>query len=58
VSSGVIETATDRNRAVAYESYDSKVLPFQNDTLDIVFTIWVLHHVPPKEWSDFVWELR
>jgi SAM-dependent methyltransferase len=57
VSEGVLETARERNPGVTYQLYDGKRLPYEDGTFDLVFTICVVHHVPPTRWQEFVGEL-
>jgi SAM-dependent methyltransferase len=57
ISEGLLETARRRNPGVAYELYDGERLPYKNGTFDFVFTICVIHHVPPVRWEYFVAEL-
>jgi len=57
VSEAVVETARARNPEVVYRTYDGKRLPYEDGAFDLVFTICVVHHVPPAEWEGFVAEL-
>lgn len=38
--------------------YDGRRLPFDDATFDLVFTICVVHHVPPAQWEEFMREMR
>ena len=58
VSSACIEVAKARNPLVDYRTYDGARLPYDDETFDLVFTICVMHHVPPKMWQGFTAELR
>ena len=53
-----IEHAAARNRDVDYRTYDGNTLPYADGTFDVVFTICVLHHVPPLERVAFVSEMQ
>ena len=57
VSPSCIEVARARNPAVDYQVYDGDRLPYQDATFDLVFTICVMHHVPPKMWPRFTAEM-
>lgn len=58
VSTSCVETARKRNTNVDYEVYDGGVLPYDDGSFDIAFTICVLHHVPPSQWPNFAAEMR
>lgn len=58
VASTVIEKAKETNPAVNYRAYDGKRLPFGDNSFDVVYTICVMHHVPPAEWLDFIKEMK
>jgi SAM-dependent methyltransferase len=58
IASDAVEKARETNPRVHYESYDGGALPFRDDTVDIAFTICVIHHVPPADWSVFASEMR
>ena len=57
ISEGVLEAARRRNPDVAYELYDGEHLPYEDGEFDLVFTICVIHHVPPDRWESFFAEL-
>lgn len=57
VSSGLIERAQALNPQVSYKLYEGERLPYEDDSFDCVFTVCVLHHVPPEKWARFVGEL-
>ena len=46
------------NPQVDYRAYQGGDMPFEDDALDVAFTICVLHHVPPAEWTAFAREMR
>ena len=58
LSEGLIEKAAQANPAAHYRVYDGKILPFSDNTMDLVFAICVMHHVPPASWEDFVREMK
>jgi SAM-dependent methyltransferase len=53
-----IAQAVQRNPGVHYQSYGGDTLPFPDGRFDVVFTICVMHHVPPAQWNHFVAEMR
>jgi SAM-dependent methyltransferase len=57
ISSLSIETAAARHPEVRYDSYDGSVLPYEDARFDIVFTVCVMHHVPPAQWRQFANEM-
>lgn len=56
-SAKCIEHAAERNRGVAYKTYDGGRLPFADHSFDAVVTICVMHHVDQRRRPDFVAEL-
>lgn len=57
VSSKSLEMARRKHPWVHYEGYDGARLPYTDDRFDVVFTICVMHHVPPGHWENFVDEM-
>ena len=58
VAEGMVELAAERNPWAEYSSYrEGEPLPFEDGRFDLSFTICVLHHVPPAEWSRFAAEM-
>src|SRR5512133_3010133 len=57
IASAAVERAAKENAAVEYQSYDGRHLPFDDGRFDLVFTICVLHHVPPGQWRAFAAEM-
>lgn len=57
MSPAMIERAREANPGVDYTAYDGSALPYEDATFDVVFTICVLHHVPPSSWESFADEL-
>lgn len=58
VSQASLSRAAARNGHVDYRHYDGRRLPFENQSFDLVFTICVMHHVPPAQWPAFASEMR
>ncbi len=58
VSAASIEKARERHPAVDYQSYDGSRLPYDDNSMDVAFTICVVHHVPPENWPSFFAEMR
>ncbi|MFB9261652.1 class I SAM-dependent methyltransferase [Bradyrhizobium erythrophlei] len=56
VSSESIKLAAARYPFVRYSTYDGSRLPYGDGQFSIVFTICVMHHVPPPQWESFVAE--
>jgi SAM-dependent methyltransferase len=52
-----IDVAKEQNPDIDYQLYDGHRLPYQNDGFDIVFTVCVMHHVPPSQWPGFTAEM-
>ena len=57
-SEAMIERARETNPHARYHVADGVGLPFADDAFDLVFTVCVLHHVPPEERDRFAAELR
>lgn len=58
INDGVIEKAALTNPSVHYQVYDGKHLPFDDNAMDLVFAICVMHHITPCAWLDMVIEFR
>ena len=58
VSSASVERAHRENPTVHYESYDGRILPFQNESFDVAFVICVLHHVLPEDRVPLLTEMK
>jgi ubiquinone/menaquinone biosynthesis C-methylase UbiE len=58
VSKASIDRARERNPGVCYKSYSGERLPFDDKTFDVVFTVCVMHHVPPAQWPLFAAEMK
>jgi SAM-dependent methyltransferase len=57
VEDGVVKKASAYNPGVKYSLYNGLNLPFEDNSLDMVFAINVMHHVPPGKWENFVKEM-
>lgn len=63
VASGVdlskesVEVARQSAVKASVESYDGRRLPYGDRVFDVVYTICVMHHVPPAQWLDFLREM-
>jgi SAM-dependent methyltransferase len=57
VSSQSIAEASKRIPNCEFHAYEGDKLPLEDDTMDIVFTSCVMHHVPPKDWTTFTQEM-
>lgn len=51
-----IKVAKELNPSVAYSHYSGDLLPYNQNQFDFIFTINVMHHVPPEMWATFVSE--
>jgi SAM-dependent methyltransferase len=58
LAADAIQQARDANPSVDYRHYEGGHMPFEDDAVDVAFTICVLHHVPPAEWTAFAREMR
>ena len=58
VSAQSVEVARRKHPFVEYASFDGGDLPYPDGRFDLVFTICVMHHVPPAHWRDFVREMH
>lgn len=58
VSKASLAEASRRNPAMRYDAYDGSVLPYADGSFDVAFTICVMHHVDPAQWSNFASEMR
>lgn len=58
VSQASLNLAAARNEQIGYHHYDGQRLPFVERSFDVVFTICVMHHVPPAQWTDFASEMK
>jgi len=58
VSESSIEEARLRNPRVRYSVYEGQRLPYPDAAFDVVYTICVMHHVPPAQWPQFASEMK
>lgn len=58
ISDRSIERARARNPSVDYYSYTGDRLPFADFSFDVLYTVCVMHHVPPGQWQLFVAEMK
>jgi SAM-dependent methyltransferase len=58
VSKEMIAIARDSVPGAHFEWYDGTVLPFDDNSVDVVITVCVLHHVSPPLRPDFISELH
>jgi ubiquinone/menaquinone biosynthesis C-methylase UbiE len=58
VAATVVEEARLMNPTVEYQSYAGERLPYDDNSFDAAYTIAVMHHVPPPQWSAFLNEMR
>jgi SAM-dependent methyltransferase len=58
VAADALQVARAVNPDVNYKTYDGANLPFLDASFDVAFTICVMHHVPPQQWSSFVAEAK
>jgi SAM-dependent methyltransferase len=54
---GVLNAAAVTNPDVDYQLYDGRTLPCADRSVDVAFTMSVLHHVPVAQWRAFVAEM-
>jgi SAM-dependent methyltransferase len=57
VAAQYVEMARQVNPDVNYDVYDGRRLPYDAGRFDSAFTICVMHHVPPAQWSEFLAEM-
>lgn len=58
VSARSVELATQKHPFVHYSSFDGVRMPYPDGRFDLIFTICVMHHVPPAQWEGFVGEMK
>lgn len=57
IAPGIVERAATHVPQGEFQLYDGKRIPFGEQTFDVVFTVCVLHHVPPAQWTSLVAEM-
>ncbi|MBX2825783.1 MAG: class I SAM-dependent methyltransferase [Gammaproteobacteria bacterium] len=55
-SSESIRIASEHNAHTRYAVTDDEKLPYPDNHFDLIFTINVMHHVPPEQWDRFLRE--
>lgn len=58
VSARSVELAAQKHPFVHYASFEGTQMPYPDDRFDVIFTICVMHHVPPAQWEGFVAEIK
>lgn len=58
VEEDVVNKAREYNPEVNYSLYDGLKLPFDDNSMDLVFAINVMHHVRPENWKNFLKEMH
>ena len=58
ISEPSLEVARKNNPGVSYAVYEGQCIPYPDGSLDVAFTICVLHHVPPAQWISFLQEMK
>jgi SAM-dependent methyltransferase len=57
IAPGVVERAAENFPRGKFQLYDGKSIPFDEQSFDVAFTVCVLHHVPPAQWTSLVAEM-
>lgn len=57
IAEDLLRKAAQNNSSAHYHIYNGNVFPFPDNTFDLVFTIGVMHHIPPVDWENFVQEM-
>ncbi len=57
IAPGVVERAAEKCPDGAFQLYDGQTIPYEDRSFDVVFTVCVMHHVPPAQWSSLVKEM-
>ena len=57
VSRQSIEAAAMRHPFVRYSTFGGDRLPYRDGQFSLVFTVCVMHHVPPSQWTAFIAEM-
>lgn len=57
-ASTVITDAKKANPDHTYLSFDGQAFPFKDDSFDFSMAICVMHHVPPRDWLMFLYEMK
>lgn len=57
VSPRSVKLAAQKHSFVHYRTFDGMTLPYPDAHFDMVYTICVMHHVPPAQWEGFIAEI-
>jgi SAM-dependent methyltransferase len=57
IAPGVVERAAEQCPDGTFQLYDGENIPHDDRQFDVVFTVCVMHHVPPAQWSSLVKEM-
>ncbi len=57
VSPRVVQRAAQHAPAGTFSLYDGEHIPSDDEAFDVVFTVCVMHHVPPARWGSLVLEM-
>lgn len=57
LSRGIVKKAAELNPKVTYRHYAGSKLPYASNSMDVTFTICVMHHVLPSKLGAFVKEM-
>ena len=57
VSEKSVNYAKEQNPTVLYQSYSGGRLLHESNSFDLVFAIFLIHHVPPSLWAGFASEM-
>ena len=59
VSADSIDVAKQRKlEGCSFQTYDGKIIPYEDNKFDVVFLACVLHHIPRTEYSNLLKECR
>lgn len=57
LSRGIVQKAAILNPKASYRHYQGKNLPYADNSMDVTFSICVMHHVVPEGWNHFTKEM-
>jgi len=57
ISEGVLERAATANPTAQFRLFDGRRIPLPGESVDVVFAICVVHHLPPEQWRSFAREM-
>ena len=58
VSSKCVDIAKQNNPEVNYLTYDGQTIPFEDTSLDVVYVITVMHHIPVAQWESITGDIK